>query len=141
LWDKSNNSISLYSEHTPAILRGFRLSFDLHAMALVEPAFANVREEDGAEVHGVAFCMDAENVAKLDSVERGYNKKMITLEAYDGRQLHGFVYVSKRELESTQEWAPSARYLGVLVKGNTVGNSNMDNVCHCAMHGKSNAGQ
>ena len=39
----------------------------------------------------------------------------VTLEAYDGRKLNGFVYVSKSP--PTGEKDPSARYLGVLVKG------------------------
>ena len=40
----------------------------------------------------------------------------MTLEAYDGRKLKGFVYVSKTEV--TGEKDPSSRYLGVLIKGN-----------------------
>ena len=40
----------------------------------------------------------------------------MTLEAYDGRKLKGFVYVSKSEV--TGEKDPSSRYLGVLIKGN-----------------------
>ncbi len=40
------------------------------------------------------------------------------MDAYDGRKLNGFVYVSKTP--PTSEKAPSARYLGVLVKGRLI---------------------
>jgi hypothetical protein len=43
------------SDHTAAILRNHRLSFSVIALAHVEPAFANIVEEEGSDVHGVAF--------------------------------------------------------------------------------------
>ena len=52
---------------------------------------------------------------KLDKVEVGYNKETVTLMAYDGRKLEGFVYMPKNT--STTEYLPSPRYLGVLCKG------------------------
>lgn len=33
----------------------FRLSFSVFGPAHVEPAFANIIEQDGSDVHGVAF--------------------------------------------------------------------------------------
>ena len=59
--------------------------------------------------------MDAESLEELDRTERGYNKALVTLKAYDGRDLEGFVYVPKEE--KTDEFLPSKRYLGVLCKG------------------------
>ena len=73
------------------------------------------RYQDGAEVHGVAFLTDDESVAELDKSEGGYNKAMVTMRAYDGRELEGFVYVPKTERR--EEFPPSSRYLGVLCKG------------------------
>ena len=59
--------------------------------------------------------MGEESVEKLDKVEVGYNKETVTLMAYDGRKLEGFVYMPKNT--STTEYLPSPRYLGVLCKG------------------------
>ncbi len=49
----------------------------------MEPAYANIVEEEGSDVHGVAFCMTLESVAKLDNQERGYNKKMVKTLTYN----------------------------------------------------------
>ncbi len=84
-------------------------------MPFSEPAFAGLMERQGEEVHGVAFCMTKESGAELDRTEAGYNKQAVTLEAYDGRKLDGFVYMNKRPNEN--DGKPSKRYLGVLVKG------------------------
>lgn len=102
-------------EHTPAILPNFKLCFTIKAMTYSEPAFASVRKVDGEEVHGVAFLMDAQSLEELDRTERGYNKAIVTLKSYDGRELEGFVYVPKEE--KTDEFLPSKRYIGVLCKG------------------------
>lgn len=90
------------------------MAFTLKGIPWVEPAFANVEEKVGAEVHGVAFCMSQESMEKLDKVETGYIKKMVTLKSYDGRDLEGFVYTKETGREDMN---PSARYLGVLCKG------------------------
>ena len=102
------------SAHTPAVLHDFKLAFTLSGIAWCEPVFANLAEEKGSQVHGVAFCMSKESMEKLDRVETGYLKKMVTLKAYDGRDLDGFVYIKETD---RPEGNPSARYLGVLCKG------------------------
>lgn len=102
-------------EHTPAVLPDYKLAFTIKAMTYSEPAYASVMKMSGQEVHGVAFLMDEESLEELDRTERGYNKATVTLKAYDGRDLEGFVYVPKEE--KTEEFLPSKRYLGVLCKG------------------------
>ena len=42
--------------------------------------------------------MGKESVEKLDKVEAGYNREMVTLWAYDGRKLEGFVYMASVHL-------------------------------------------
>ncbi|KAK6180938.1 hypothetical protein SNE40_008900 [Patella caerulea] len=105
-------------DHTAAILKGWRLAFNLSGIPFVEPAFANIIQSGLTdEVHGVAFCISKESVANMDKVEIGYDKAKITLEAYDGRTLHGFVYVNKPSASTSDEMNPSKRYIGVLIKG------------------------
>eukprot|EP00755_Sulcionema_specki_P029773 Sspe_Gene.92870::Locus_65634_Transcript_1_1_Confidence_1.000_Length_1234::g.92870::m.92870 len=107
-------------EHTPAVLKGWKMAFTLRGIPFVEPAYANAVETGNAEdsIHGVAFLMTPEAVAGLDKVESGYDKRMVTLTAYDGRTLdNAFLYVNKPGAASEEPLTPSARYLGVLVKG------------------------
>ena len=92
-----------------------KLGFSLNGLSYVEPAYANIEESEGSEIHGVAFKMNKESLDELDRTEAGYNKKEVILEAYDGRKLNGFVYMSKNP--PTLGLKPSSRYLGVLIKG------------------------
>ena len=71
------------------------MSFNVKALHHVEPAFAGLEEAKGFEVHGVAFCMTSESLEELDNTERGYDKKHVSLFAYDGRKLNGFIYMNK----------------------------------------------
>jgi len=101
-------------EHCPAILRGFRLAFSMRGPPYVEPGYGGLWREDGGVVHGVAFLMGEGGEAQLDRNEGPYLKEIVKLEAYDGRELEGYVYMTRNQ---TEEWLPSARYLGVLCKG------------------------
>ena len=109
------------------------MSFNVKALHHVEPAFAGLEEAEGFEAHGVAFCMTSESLEELDNTERGYDKKHVSLFAYDGRKLNGFIYMNKvsgssyrhfsteltkgkisfQETPKNEELQPSARYLGV----------------------------
>jgi len=55
-----------FTDHVAAILKDYKLCFDIRAMPFVEPAFANLRKSEGDEVHGVAFCMSVASMKKLD---------------------------------------------------------------------------
>jgi len=56
-------------EHCPAVLKGFKMVFSLQGLPFVEPGFGGLCRQDGDEVHGVAFKMDLESMAKLDDKE------------------------------------------------------------------------
>ena len=47
-----------WTDHTPAILKGFRLDFMPGGQEYVEPAAADVIESPGSEVHGMAILLD-----------------------------------------------------------------------------------
>ena len=74
--DNGFNFITIL-DHTAAILKNHRMSFNLKGLHHVEPAYAGLVESPGSEVHGVAFCMSKESVEELDNTERGYDKKMV----------------------------------------------------------------
>ena len=56
---------NIISDHTPAILKNHRLSFNLVSMHHVEPTMGNLIESPGSEVHGVAFCVNKEKYTYL----------------------------------------------------------------------------
>jgi hypothetical protein len=106
------------SDHVGAIAKGWRMAFNLPGIPCCEPWFANsVRGSETDEIHGVAFCTTTEGMKKMDDQEGvgrgGYDKVEATFDAYDGRTLQGWMYYKEKESEG----APSARYLGVLLKG------------------------
>ncbi len=49
-------------------------------------------------------------------MEATYKKLYVTLEAYDGKKLNSFVYIKETTWDG-EEYKPSKRYLGVLIKG------------------------
>ncbi len=94
-------------------------------------------------MHGLAFGMDKENAEKMTryenthifhskdffscrffSVEEGYESRLVTLEAYDGRRLNGFVLIRDplpRPLTLLD--APSKRYMNIIITGSREENS------------------
>ncbi len=99
-----------------AALDDHALVFDL-AVGPGERGVANLREETGARVWGVAWEIDAEAAGWLDRTEgvhRGfYLRKPVTLVTDDG-PLAAFTYQSGRGQPGRK---PSRRYLGLLLAG------------------------
>ena len=91
------------------------MEFNLSGMHHVEPAFSGLAESSDSEVHGVAFKMSLECAENLYKNEGGdddsYNRKMVTLKSYCGRELQGFIFMNRNPPSSNL--VPSARYLGV----------------------------
>ena len=48
-------------DYTPAILKGYKLGFQIHVIPYFEPSFANITESDGSEVHGVLVKLSRED--------------------------------------------------------------------------------
>jgi cation transport regulator ChaC len=81
-------------DHTPAILKGYRLTFEHKGMPLVEPSFATVKEgAPSDEVHGVAFLVSKSDYDRLDKIEVTYEGCEKNFEAYDGRVITGLVFM------------------------------------------------
>ena len=107
-------------DHKPAILDGYRLSFNMVTDWLAEPAFAGIVPDQTSQVHGLAFCVPQESLDHLNSQERWYEIQNVTVETYDGETLpHVHVYVSPKKFINTEERAPSRRYLNIIKKGAT----------------------
>ena len=52
-------------EHTPAILKEFKMEFNLSGIHHAEPAFSGLAESPESQVHGVAFKMSLESAENL----------------------------------------------------------------------------
>jgi len=106
-------------EHTPAVLRGWRLSFQRPALAFVEPAFADA--QPGApddELHGVAVRLPAADYARLAAQESSYADPSVTVTSYDGRAIQARVFSMRSAPDAAApDIACSLRYLRVLVSG------------------------
>lgn len=101
----------------PAVVPGWRLSFALRGLPRVEPAWATaVRGAERDELHGVALMLSREAAARLDRQESGYTRAPVTIRAYDGRVLAGYLYTSAVPL-CEREVACSRRYRELLVSG------------------------
>lgn len=119
---------------TPAVLHGYKMEFSIAAITYAEPFFANcAKGEESDSIHGVAFETDWESINKLDKIEIGYDKATVTLDAYDGRKLSGFVYVNKPHFQ-LRLGNPTARYLALLVNGATAAGLDKDYIARLQAH-------
>ena len=106
--------MTFLTDHTPAILKDFRLDFISGGNEYVEPAYADVIECPGSEVHGTAILLDKEAEAKMDRQEGAgfvYEKKAVELEAYDDRKLKASIICSYRNAFSGWTYAHPEREL------------------------------
>ena len=87
--------------HRCAVLRGWRLTFNLHGPDRVEESFANAQpsEDPADEIHGVAIKLTVEDALKLDAQERAYRRVAVVVRAYDGTEIEAHVY-SKEQVRS-----------------------------------------
>ncbi len=101
----------------PACLEGFRLVFDQPGIPLLEPAFANVRPEAGACVHGVLHRLTCAQLAELDRFEGGghaYEHLVATVVGARSGPVEAHLYRSRRTERGLK---PSRRYLEILCAG------------------------
>jgi gamma-glutamylcyclotransferase len=108
----------LFSQGTPAVLRGYELVFD------VESKFwggrvANLRERADGEVHGVVFEIPLaakEAVLRKEGVPTGLSQeKEVTVEVL-GKPIAAGAFVARPERRSVPG-APSARLMTYLLEG------------------------
>ena len=114
---KIKKNLTVY-DYKPAILNGYKLSFNMATNWLAEPAFAGIIPDANSTVHGLAFCLPQESLDHLNEQEVWYQINYVNLETYDGEFLENVhVYVSPEKIRSKTEVAPSRRYLNIIRKG------------------------
>lgn len=115
-------------ESAPAVLQGWRLSFNLQTVPFLEPGMGNVvpTSVPGAEMHGVAHRLSARDFKRLCLSEGGagessdgYQLTTVQLRLYDGRSIPAVVLqsIGRRVVSPTKRLMPSKRYVGLLRAG------------------------
>ena len=108
----------LFARGTPAVLRGYKLAFD------VESRFwggrvANLHEDKDSAVHGVLFEIPVparDAILRKEGVPTGLSQEIdVTVQA-EGKDVAAKAFVAKPE-KRTGEGAPSGRLLAYLVEG------------------------
>jgi gamma-glutamylcyclotransferase len=98
---------------TAARLDGYALRFVLRGLPWLEPAFASMVEAPGESMFGVLHTLTSWDMARLDSLERSYERIAITV-VTDTGPVAATAYRARRP---SVERAPSRRYLRLLVEG------------------------
>ena len=111
------------SQFLVGTIAGWDLAWKSGRLAHVEPAYAGVRQAAGAQLHGSAFRITAEEASGLDRQERGYNVVPCRFVAYSGEVVEEVgLYVPKTPIgASLHEPKPSLRYLRLMQRGATEG--------------------
>lgn len=103
----------------PAILKDWKLAFNIPDFFLIEGGTGNIIPAEGEEVHGVLYACREEHLSVLDSLEAigvNYRRVKVLVETYSGRSVSSYAYtgIEERLRDGCQ---PSRRYLNILRGG------------------------
>ncbi|AKF09356.1 cytochrome b5 domain-containing protein [Sandaracinus amylolyticus] len=105
----------------PAILEGWRLTFDIPDFFPIEGGTGNIQPATDDAVHGVLHaCRDAD-LARLDQLEAlgvTYRRVETSVTTYGGRRVRAYAYVGIPDILDAR-CRPSERYRNILVAGAT----------------------
>lgn len=106
-----------YSRKFNAILENYKLLFDLEGYELVEGGFANVMEEKGHSIHGIAMEMTKQDFIKKIKETEGpqYLIKDIDIISYEDNKVYKAITLSAKT--DGKYRYPSKRYLDLIVNG------------------------
>jgi sulfite reductase (NADPH) flavoprotein alpha-component len=103
----------------PAILRGWRLTFNIPDFFRIEGGTGNIERSPEDEVHGVLYACRDDDLRALDELEAlgvTYDRVQLEVETYGGRAVMANAYVGiPRALDSGHR--PSPRYRRLLIRG------------------------
>ncbi|WP_141734057.1 cytochrome b5 domain-containing protein [Oligoflexus tunisiensis] len=103
----------------PAILDGWKLSFNIPDFFLIEGGTGNITSAPQHNVHGILYSCRDEHLKVLDELEAlGVNYKRVKLmvTTYTGRTVSAFAYTGIEE-RLKEGYQPSRRYLNILLRG------------------------
>ena len=114
--------IAIRSILGPAILKNYRLAFNVIGIPLIEPSFASVAKAQGSEVHGLLVSLDLIEFLKLsysEGVPVAYQPIYVQVLRYDSNDLMAAITFASGpfNLPIDQEVMPSKRYRNLLYTG------------------------
>lgn len=107
-------------DEAPGRLDGFALVFDMPGVPPAEPSMANLREQPGAEVHGLLLQLSAENFEALLRSEGGaefYRVATINVCTYEERRVEARTLIGLRDRVRPTLGPPSRRYMNLIREG------------------------
>lgn len=113
-----------YLKATKAQLSGYRLCFNVRGIPIVEPCFANIKEDIDGTVSGVLYKLNWSDWKRLSRSEGigitgAYKERVVkVLKEDDGQAVLAFTLVAEdTRFVFAEEVMPSSRYLGLLSDG------------------------
>lgn len=103
----------------PAILRGWRLVFNIPDFFSIEGGTGNVERATDDEVHGVVYTCKDTDLDALDELEAlgvSYARTLVDVTTYAGEQVRACIYVGI-PAKLRNGYRPSRRYRAILVAG------------------------
>lgn len=95
-----------------AFLRDYKMVFNKKSAD--GSAKANLIRADGAVTWGVLYTISPDHLQTLDRYEKGYNRKMVTVETENGRSYDAWTYISEN---ITGDMTAFTWYKEIIVKG------------------------
>jgi len=105
-------------ESFPAVVKGYKLVFNLKAIPWDEPVMGNLQKDENYEVHGIVYKISPKqwkHVQLTEGNSRSYQVIETQAETYDKRFLR--VFTLKSEINIVEGERPSLRYLSLLREG------------------------
>lgn len=108
------------TEIIPGVLPKWQLIFDYAGLPGIEPCFGNIKANEIAEVHGIAYKITTKEFDYLLSTEgSSYTTIAVDIQAYDGRVITAYTLVvpqSSTFILKTFD-VPSKRYMNLIRSG------------------------
>jgi cation transport regulator ChaC len=113
--DAMRRVVGGWKEVKPAVLKGYRLVFNVYSVSW-RGGVANVVEDSAGTVYGAAYLIEEEQLSRLDrhlGVPSQWVRRKTVIEV-DGRPVEAFIYVGANPRGHLQ---PSKAYISMMLRG------------------------
>ena len=98
------NLINLPPDYKPGILKNYQMLFNLKSSSINRPATGGLIYNFQHETHGLLFCLDLQSMEKLHRWERGYTRKLVSIEGYDGKVTDNVLVYTTPEVSLSRDF-------------------------------------
>ena len=78
--------------------------FNLKSSSINRPATGGLIYNFQHETHGLLFCLDLQSMEKLHRWERGYTRKLVSIEGYDGKVTDNVLVYTTPEVSLSRDF-------------------------------------